>query len=65
MMPLANLKLRSAKMKKRNGDFYITAADTVNLYFKRDVNSTISKLKEKLQNEKSVEQGFEQEFIQC
>ena len=55
MLPLKNLKLRSAKIKNKNKNNNITAADSTNSYFKRDVSSIISTLEDKLKKEKPVE----------
>ena len=55
MIPLKNIKLKSAKMKKRNGKFVIAPADSDDTYFKRDVSKIIENLNKKLDNEINVE----------
>jgi hypothetical protein len=57
MIPLTDIKPKSAKMKKlNNGKMAITPADPKNSYFKRDVSSIVKKLKNQLRQEKPVEE---------
>ena len=55
MVPLKQLKPKSAGMKIKQNKVDICPADPQNSYFKRDVSKIILKLKEKLKKEKPVE----------
>ena len=58
MIPLKDIKAKSAKMKKtKDGKMVISPADSSNAaYFKRDVSSIINNLKEQLKKEKPIEE---------
>ena len=56
MMPLKDIKAKSAKMKKKDGKIVICTADSSNAYFKRDVSSIIKNLTHQLREEKPVEE---------
>ena len=56
MLPLKDIKPKSAKMKKKNGQIVISAADSNDSYFKRDVSSIIKNLEEKFKTEKPIEE---------
>lgn len=56
MVPLKAIKVKSANVKKKNGKVVLNVADPSESYFKRDVTSIMKTLKEKLKNEKPVEQ---------
>ena len=56
MLPLKDIKPKSAKMKKKNGQIVISAADSSDSYFKRDVSSIIKNLEEKFKTEKPIEE---------
>ena len=58
MIPLTNIKVKSASMKKSKKGFLISAADPDQSYFKRDVPSIIKELNQKLDKEKSVTEHF-------
>ena len=55
MVPLKQLKPKSADMKIKQNKVDICPADPQNSYFKRDVPNIILNLKEKLKKEKPVE----------
>jgi len=54
MIPLKEIKVKSAKMKKDKKNLSVTAADPQKSYFKRDVSKIIEELNKKLDNEKPV-----------
>ena len=56
MIPLNEIKPKSASLKMKNNKFSISAADPGDSYFKRNVPSIISNLKKQLQQEKTVEE---------
>ena len=56
MLPLKDIKPKSAKMNKKNGQIVISAADSSDSYFKRDVSSIIKNLEEKFKTEKPIEE---------
>ena len=55
MTSLKDIKVKSAKLKKKNGKICITPADPNTSLSKRNVTAMIQKLKEKLKEEKPVE----------
>ena len=58
MIPLKEIKLRLAKMRKKTGNIASSAADPHDSYFKRDVSSISSVLSKKLDDEKPVTEHF-------
>ena len=60
MVPLKEIKPKSATMKTKSNTFNISAADPGDSYFKRNVPLIIDNLKKKLKQEKSIKQ-----HIQC
>ena len=58
MIPLKDIKLRSAKMRKQKQGIIISAADSEKSFFKRNVSSIIDDLNKKLQEEKPVTDHF-------
>ena len=55
MVPLNEIKPKSASLKMKDSKFSISSADPGDSYFKRNVLSIISNLKKQLQQEKPVE----------
>ena len=58
MVPLTNIKVKSAKMKKGRNYFLIAAADPEKSYFKRNVPVIIDELNKKLDHAKPVTEHF-------
>ena len=58
MIPLKDIKVKSAKMKKKDGRILITAADPTESYLKRDVQKIMDDLSVKLDQEKPIENHF-------
>ena len=56
MVPLNEIKPKSASLKMKDSKFSISAADPGDSYFKRNVPSIISNLKKQLQQENPVEE---------
>ena len=56
MIPLTEIKPKSAKMKKKNGKMLIMPADPDKQYFKRDVALIVKGLQNELKKEKPVEE---------
>ena len=56
MIPLKDIKAKSAKMKKKGWKIVICPADSSNAYFKRDVSSIIKNLTQLLREEKPIEE---------
>ena len=55
MIPLKDIKIKSAKMRKKDGKIKIQPADSCNSYFKRDVTSIMKKLNDSIEKEKALE----------
>jgi hypothetical protein len=55
MVPLKNIKPKSAKLKKKYGKLRISPADPNSNNYKRDLNLIVKKLKEQLKKEKPIE----------
>ena len=62
MDPLKEIKPKSATMKTESNKFNISAADSGDSYFKRNVPLIIDNLKKKLKQEKSIEQHIQSVF---
>ena len=54
MVPLTNLKTKSAKIKKVKGGFLLSVADPDASYFKQNVPAVINDLNKKLDTTKPV-----------
>ena len=55
MIPLKDIKIKSSKMRKKDGKIKIQPTDSCNSYFKRDVTSIIKKLNDSVEKEKTLE----------
>ena len=58
MIPLREIKLKSAKLKRKNGEIFCSPADPHTSHFTRDVTSLKAELKAKLEKEKPVTEHF-------
>ena len=58
MIPLKDIKVKSAKMKRKGGNTIIEAADPNKSNFKRDVSAIMENLSKKLDKEKPVNEHF-------
>ena len=58
MLPLSNIRVKSAKMKKGKNGSLISAADPNTSYFKRDVPKIIDELNKTLDTAISVNEHF-------
>ena len=54
MIPLKDIKVKSAKMKRKGGNTIVEAADPNMSNFKRDVSTIMEDLSKKLDKEKPV-----------
>ena len=58
MIPLKDIKVKSAKMKRKGGNTIVEAADPNKSNFKRDVSAIMENLSKKLDKEKPVNEHF-------
>ena len=55
MIPLKDIKVKSARMKRENKGIAISPADSSESYLKRDVSQIVNELVKKLEKEKPIE----------